>query len=105
MLDHSKLIKNIFEADVVASPVPGEAPSAVSSSPVITEPENDPGSKEGPDIYSLYPDLVNIDITHPCDVASYFNQMCEDEKNNAALEQQQAKNVPSIKDIDTPDEF
>ena len=85
---------------MVGSPVPGEAPSAMSNAPVITEPENNPGN----DIYSLYPDLAEVDITSACNLAEYFQQLCEDEKNNAALEQQ-AQNVPSLKNVDTPEEF
>ena len=102
MINHKALLNNIFrEGDqMVSSPVPGEAPSNMSNSPVLTEPENDPGL----DIYSLYPDLTNVDITSPCDLAEYFAQVCEDEKNNAALEQQ-AQNVPSLRSVGTPDEF
>ena len=85
---------------MVAPPVPGEAPSAVSNAPVITEPENNPGQ----DIYSLYPDLSQIDITSACNLAEYFNQLCEDEKNNAAMEQQ-SQMVPSLKNQNTPEEF
>lgn len=100
-MNHKELLRRIFEDDsAVASPVPGEAPSAVSTDPVITEPENNPDQ----DIYSLYPDLANIDITSACSLAEYFSQMCEDERTNAEMEQQ-AQMVPSVSKVDTPDEF
>ena len=100
-MNHAALLRRIFEDDgVVDSPVPGEAPSTVSTEPVITEPENNPGQ----DIYSLYPDLANIDITSACSLAEYFAQMCEDERANAEMEQQNQL-VPSAANIDTPDEF
>ena len=101
-MNHNLLLRRIFsEGDqMVASPVPGEAPSAMSNAPVLTEPENNPGQ----DIYSLYPDLAQIDITSACDLAEYFSQMCEDEQNNAALEKQ-AQMVPSLRNQNTPNEF
>ena len=99
-MNHTLLLKRIFEGGQIAEPIPGEAPSTVSTAPVITEPENNPGQ----DIYSLYPDLSQVDITSPCNLVEYFSQLCEEERNNAALEQQ-AQTVPSLKNIDTPDEF
>lgn len=100
-MNHRALLRRIFEDDgAVASPVPGEAPSSVSTQPVLTEPENNPGQ----DIYSLYPDLANIDITSACSLAEYFAQMCEDERANAEMEQQQQL-VPSMSKVGTPDEF
>ena len=100
-MNHKALLRRIFEnGDAIASPVPGEAPSSVSMSPVLTEPENNPGQ----DIYSLYPDLSNIDITSACSLAEYFAQMCEDERTNAEMEQK-AQMVPSASKVDTPDEF
>ena len=100
-MNHKALLRRIFEDDgAIGSPVPGEAPSSMSMQPVLTEPENNPGQ----DIYSLYPDLANIDVTSTCSLAEYFAQMCEDERANAEMEQQ-AQMVPSMAQVDTPNEF
>lgn len=98
---HKSLLKNILgEGTDVASAIPGEAPSAVSTDPVITEPTN----PQGIDIYSLYPDLTDVDITSPCNLVDYFSSLCDDEAANAEYEKQ-VQIVPSLAQQDTDSEF
>lgn len=101
---HAILDKILSEDPVVASPIPGEAPSAMSNQPVITEPSNDSSQSETPSIYDLYPELVNVDITSACTLADYFASLCEEEQS-AIEAQQQNELVPSLGAINTPDEF
>ena len=101
-MNHRKLISSIFREGMdVASAIPGEAPSQVSNQPVITEPANGGGTDS---IYDLYPDLANVDISSPCTLADYFASLCEEDQQTRAA-QEQAKTVPSIAAIDTPNEF
>lgn len=100
---HQALIQKIFfEGMDVASPVPGEAPSQVSTQPVITEPTNAGG--DGSSIYELYPDLANVDITSACTLADFFASLCEEEQT-ANQVKQQSELVPSLASVDTPNEF
>lgn len=59
------------------------APTPIPQEPVIMEPqtgEDSDDSDEGimPDIYDLYPNLAEIDITDPCSLADFFATVCEE---------------------------
>ena len=98
---HKNLLKSILgEGTDIASPIPGEAPSAVSTDPLITEPTN----PQGADIYSLYPDLADVDISSPCNLVDYFSSLCDAEAENAEYEKQ-VEMVPSLGQQDTESEF
>lgn len=95
-------ISQIFgEGTDVMSAIPGEAPSQVSSQPVITEPSNGAGANS---IYDLYPDLSKVDISSPCTLADFFASLCEEDQQKQAAEAQ-AQVVPSMGGVNTPAEF
>lgn len=103
---HKYIINKAILESTVAPPIPGEAPANVSNQPVITEPNN--SQQSGPDngqipanIYELYPDLVQIDITSPCTLADYFAEMCESQQQ----QNQNVEFVPSMQAKNTSDEF
>lgn len=76
----------LSESEEVREPVPGEAPVAMSSQQVVTEPAPSAETVSGTDIYSLYPELRNVDITSPCELADFFASACEDERVEAEQE-------------------
>lgn len=95
----------LLEAASIDSPIPGEAPANVPDEPVVTEPAPvSDNSEQNIDIYELYPDLANIDITSPCALADYFATVCENYQADAE-NQMRSQVVPSLKDMDTPEEF
>ena len=100
-MNHRQLLKRIISEDgVVASPIPGEAPSQVSDQPVITEPTNNPSTEDLPSLYDLYPDLANVDVSSACTLADFFASMCETEQV-----QKDQELVPSASAVGTPEEF
>lgn len=102
---HKRMLDRILAEDaVVTSAVPGEAPGEVAVEPVITEPTNNPEEANGFNIYDLYPDLIDVDVTSPCTLVDYFQSLCDSEIENQEFETQ-AKFVPSMKSQDTPEEF
>lgn len=110
---HKTLIRRLLQENPsVGSPVPGEAPSAMSNQPVLTEPTNVPGQPMNPQmaagpqptLYDLYPDLMNINPQDPCSLADYFATMCEQMQQQMQMQQQTAM-VPSYAAQGTPNEF
>ena len=86
--------------DVVGSAIPGEAPGRMNPQPVLTEPDNGGGV----DLYGLYPELSQVDPQDPCALADFFAQVCETQHQTVQA-QQQTSVVPSLKNINTPNEF
>lgn len=93
------LVRIFGEGADVTSAIPGEAPTQMSTQPVITEPAGGSNS-----IYDLYPDLANVDITSPCTLADFFASACEMSQQEQSAKAQ-AKIVPSMSAVNTPSEF
>lgn len=115
---HKLLIKKLLrEGGMVGSPVPGEAPSAMSGGAVLTEPQNNPDPNAGqmpmdpaamqqqmPSLYDLYPDLMQIDPTDATSLAQYFTMVAQQQQQQAQMAQQ-TQMVPSYGAQGTPQEF
>lgn len=103
---HKNLLDYIvFEGTAVGPQSPGEAPTQMANGSVLTEPDN--GSSTGgnpPDLYQLYPDLAQLDVTNPMVLAQYFAQVAQQMQQQMQMQQQQAM-VPSLGAVNTPNEF
>lgn len=78
-------------------------------------PEDSVETEELPDIYELYPNLSEVDITCPCAIAEFFMNVCDqlkdekedsDEDNGESDLEPDEGEVKVIKiSLGTPDEF
>lgn len=100
----------LIEAVSNLQSVPGEAPAALPVEPLLTEPDlnsaedSENTQEDSIDIYELYPDLANVDISSPCTLADFFATLCESDMENQEAEERSIY-VPSVNKLGSSQEF
>lgn len=85
----------------------GLAPAPMPEEPVLMEPDSGADEMDNipnVDIFELYPDLVNVDITCPCTLSDFFASLCE-LKMSSDEQAEREEMVPSLADMDSEEEF
>lgn len=107
---NSLYLRLLGESDAVVEPTPGEAPAQVPTGAVLNEPSLNGGSSDTDlnfsmdDFLKLYPDIVNVDVTDPGELAKYFTML--DQAHQAELAKEaDAKIVPGAAAAGSDKEF